>query len=379
MHLTLTDIAERLQLNVPLDAVHPESAHIGADGRAMVVCSLRGPADHPDLGHLAIALDGPDLVLAHLPKDIAPRFGVKCGSAAWGDGLIFLSRRVNPNTGETLAVFLPRDGKNWGKPQPLLVAPDLPIRVTSKGFKKPVMPGRKGIGHGDIIAWPVEAGTGDDDTSVKSVIFVQPDPATARLDWSYWPRPPKPKGFLQRVLGKDLSGTTPQDFIRPDPGAYPLFKNEIRPLPNLLSASFVDDRLLITSDGATEVKKYGDRCAAISEVNSDGSVSHLYLENLIAADRPDASKRHDYQARFVDRGRKVLLKSAYKTTDPWNGGFALFDIESRMLAACKSLKCHFDGGPLEVVGDQALFAEFEEKTDEMDGRLSIRLEKIAFT
>lgn len=378
MQLTLTDIAARLELKAPLDSARPESAHIGADGRALVVCRLGGLADDRDLGHLAIALDGEDFALAHLPKEIAPGFGFKCGSAAWGDGLIFLSRRVRPNTGETLAVYLPRSGVNWGKPQSLQLAPDLPIRVTSREFKKPVMPGRKGIGRGDIIAWPVEARTGDDENSVKSVIFLKPDLSSGRLDWCYWPNASKPKGLLGKVLGKGKSDTVPQGFVRPDPGSFPLFKNDVSRMPNVLSACFDGTRLLIASDGATEVKKYGDRCAAVSEVNSNGSVSHLYLENFIAADRPDASKHHNYQARFVDRGRKVLLKSAYKATDPWNGSFALFDTQDRTLTACSGPKCPVYGGPLEIVGDRALFADFEEKTDETDGTLSIRLEKITY-
>lgn len=74
-------------------------------------------------------------------------------------------------------------------------------------------------------------------------------------------------------------------------------------MPNILSAAFDGSRLLITTDGATVVKKYGDRCASISEVQSDGGVSHLFHENFIAPERSDASKNHDYQARFVNGGR----------------------------------------------------------------------------
>lgn len=378
MELSLTEIAQRLTLPDTLDDVPPLSAHVGADGRAMVVCELWSDNPDPYEGLAAIVLDGDEASLTRVPAEMALAQRAVLGIAAFEDGLVFLSRRYHPAGGETIAAFLPRKGMEWGEIQPLQVTPDLPIRMTSKGYEKPVMPGHKAVGRDGMIAWPVGAATGSPDTSVKSVIFVQPSLSDGRLDWSYWPQPSQAKSLLGRLFGGNKPAGTPSDFVQPDPDSFPAFNHDVNRMPNILSAVFDGDQLLMTSDGATEVKKYGDRCAAISEIGPDGRVSHLYLENFIAADRPDASQHHDYQTRFVDGGNKVLLKSRYKSTDPWKGGFALFNVAEQRLMACSGPKSPHYYGPLEIVGEHALYVEFKGKTDKHDGRLSIRREKITF-
>jgi len=285
MHLDLDDFAAKFDVSDEISDIGGRSAHVGEDGRLMFSCEIYG-TNEPDAGILAVAIDGQDLVEAHVPKELVPSFGWHKGVAAYKNGLIFLHRKTRPSEDETRATYLPREGRTWGTPQPLSVSPPLPTRTTSKGFSKQVMPASKGFGRGDIVAWPVEASTGSPETSVKSVAFFQPDIANGLLKWSYWPESPSKPGLFARLWKKRVPREV-QDFIQPDTDAFATFKTDVDRRPNILSAVFDGTQLLITTDGATVIKKSGDRCASIASVQANGSVSQLYYEDFIRADRPD--------------------------------------------------------------------------------------------
>lgn len=374
------EIAQRLGIVDPIVDIAPKSAHVSKDGLALVVCSLWVDAEETEAGFLVIATDGKEISYAQVPKELAPSFGWHCGTAEFENGLIFLCRCTRPSEDETRAVYLPREGLIWGEPKPLVISPDLPKQTTSKGFIKQVMPSAKGIGLDGTIAWPVEALTGSAETTVKSVAFFQPDIARGELNWSFWPPQLQAEGLFATLFGRHRKEKELHEFVRPDPDAFPTVQyaagkaDLYHRIPNILSSFYDGKRLFITSDGATEIKKSGDKCAAISEVRSDGSVEHLYLEDFISPARPDSSKKHDYQARFVSGGAKVLFKSRYQSTDPWAGGYALFSLEDKSLTVCSGGESSDYRGPMEIVGEHALYVEFEEAT----ATLELRFEKIAF-
>lgn len=353
--LTLTEISKRLNLTGLIN-VTPESAHIGADGRAMLVCELRADRGDTYAGLAAIVLDGDDIAMTHLPPQAVPAEDAQWGAANYGDGLLFVSRHHYSESGKTIATLLPRVGMQWLEPETLEIAPDLPVRLTDRGYSRPVLPALKGIGRDGWIAWPVAARTDRDETSVKSVIFLQPDRSAGQLNWSYWPE-------LMKRPGRSVFGGSAKfglaDFVHPDPRAFPTFANDVFRMPNICSAVFDGERVLITSDGATEVAKYGDRCVAVSQLRPDGSVRHLHLEDFVTKSMARSSARYGYQAQLVAGGRKALFKSRYASTDPWNGGFALFDLENDQRTIHAQSRADRDQCPLEIVGDRALFAAFD--------------------
>lgn len=174
--------------------------------------------------------------------------------------------------------------------------------------------------------------------------FLRHDVAGRTLIWQDWPETKARSGGLFGLFRK-AQGTVPD--IR-QIGAE-------QGLQALEAAAATQDGVFIHSAGDRHNPKYGDHAVAVLHMSESGDVRCLLYENY----RPDGVvyKKRGLRPRFSQDGQRVMLRSTYKSTDPFKGGTGVIDGPTGALSVI-DMPRGFRGAEIYAMqGDRALIAK----------------------
>ncbi len=174
--------------------------------------------------------------------------------------------------------------------------------------------------------------------------FLRHDVGAGTLAWQDWPAPKAPGGGLFGFFRKP--GTTAPDIRQI--GAQ-------HGLEALEAIAATEDGVLIHSAGSLHNIKYGDDAVAVLHLSGTGEVRWLLYEDY----RPDGGggKKYGLRPRFAQDGQRVMLRSSYKSTDPFKGGTGLIDAATGAISMI-DMPRGFRGAEIYAMrGDRALIAK----------------------
>lgn len=241
------------------------------------------------------------------------------------EGLVLIpDTTLPPHPAEPVhIVFLPKTDDGFGPTRQIAIEHDLPLSQTPTGdpYGRNFHQETGRILHGGIVgkdfvvAAPFRMG------NFKAVAILKIDAAfqTARWQASIAGQESSMVTRLGKMFrGPKKSALACGDLLTLHGDDYPRhagFKSEpVWPLETCTDGT----ALFVFSRGAKESTKYGSFGTVLAQIDMAGRSSR----SIFFEDYTESSKYQARKGAFVDGGRAFIMRSEFKATDPWNGGWA---------------------------------------------------------
>lgn len=222
------------------------------------------------------------------------------------EGLVFVPLQV-PEGVQTTLQYCAFDGHHMADPVALYIQNDpaaAGFRELTQESAQILYPTSEGM---PIAAVPHARGGGD-----AGLAFLQIDTEAQMARWVTWPTTPQAKHHVTVLNADDYPKYSGYNEFEIEAQAVAMRGNTVQ---------------IMSRGGMGRSTKYGTPGTHLAELGVDGRTTRtLHYDDFSTG--PLAQKNQARQGQFVDHGRRFVMRSVYKATDPWKGAECLIDMET---------------------------------------------------